>query len=351
MKKLSNCLGFILVFILIASCNPKRRNKSEFTHSSIKSHHILNDGKYLDIKGLTIVNPGKIKYHPKGYLVMLDSKQQDYLVQIINTETNEVQRIVKKGQGLHECINAWNISIVGDDIWVYDVSLNKIVLLRQNADETFAEIEEIKIKERCLRCVAISDSLFVGTPCTKERLAYFNRHGDVVKRVIGFSTKVDKIKLASPNFVFQTELISSPHGDYIAMPNKFIDRLEIYTVTGDKVCNVIGPDNFDPQVEIVDMGIGKRFPLNPRYFTYLDVDKWNDELWALYSGWKLQIKSPNEYAKNIYCFNWEGIPVRKIDLDTDALSFAIDTNRQKLYALVLTPKMGIKEYDIGNIIR
>jgi hypothetical protein len=348
MKKHLSFLGFMIIF-LITSCNSGKPDKSGFIDESIKSQFILNNGKYLDVKGLILAAPDKIKYHPKGYLVVLDSKQYDYLVQIINIETNEIQKLVKKGQGTNECISAWNISIVEDNIWIYDFSLNKMLLLRQNPDDTFFEAEEIKIKERCLRCVAINDSLFVGTTCTKERLAYFNRQGDLVKRMAGFSTKADKIEMASPNIVFQTELITSSNGDYIALPNKFIDKLEIYSVAGEKVCNIKGPDNFDPKVKVVDVGIGKRFPLYPRYFTYLDVNVWNNELWTLYSGWELQMDSPNKYAKNIYCFTWEGIPIRKIKLDNDVLSFAIDNRRKKLYALIHSPKIGIIEYDISKI--
>ena len=343
---------FFLV-VLIQSCNSIEKAKVAFTDESFQSRYKIDNGKSLDINDTTLVNPSNIVYHPKGYLLFLDS-QSDYFVKIININTGTVQKIVKKGRGPNECIYISNISIVNNDVWLHDPGLRKMINLKLDSIGIFHVSNELQMGVQAGRFVALTDDLFVGTTYSENRVTYFNRKGKLLYKAGGFprdiSNKMSKGIL--PNIVFQTMITASPDGKNVVLANLSVDVLEVYSNKGDTVCILGGPDGFETTVKPHDVGGGRTFPLDPVFFAYRDIKGLTNEMWASYAGIEIvkgEMPISNKVLPNkIYCFSWQGVPIRKIELDIRFLSFAIDSKNMKLYCLVNVPKIRVIVYDMSK---
>jgi hypothetical protein len=219
----------------------------------------------------------------------------------------------------------------------------------------FGITEELNMGVQAGRFVALTNDLFVGTPFTKDRVAYFNRKGDLIYKAGGFPKDVNHSEGDGilPNVVFQALITASPDGKYVALANLDVDVLEIYSDKGDTICILSGPDGIETTVKPHNTGVGSTFPLDPLFFTYRDIKALPNEIWASYAGIEIkkgEMPDSNEISPNkIYCFSWHGEPIRKIELDNRILSFAIDSKNMKLYCLVNTPAIKVIEYDISGI--
>lgn len=351
MKDIFKQLFLFFLVVLLNSCMSTDKEEGTFTDESFQLSYKINNGKYLDVGKATLLNPSNMVYHPKGYLIFSDS-QSDYLVKIININTGTVQKIVRKGRGPNESINIANISIVNNDVWLHGSSLRKMLKLKMDSLGVFHIVEELNMGVQAGRFVALTDDLFVGTPYSKERVAYFNRKGELLHSAGGFPKDIRNGEGILPNIVFQTGITASPDGKYVALANLSIDVLEVYSDKGDTVCILSGPDGFKTNVKPHDEGAGRTFPLDPFFFAYRDIKALDKEIWASYAGIELvkgEIPNPiKTFPKKIYCFSWKGEPIRKIELDVRFLSFAIDSKNMKLYCLVNEPEIRVIEYDISE---
>lgn len=352
MKHIIRYSFLLFVIILFYSCNSNKKESSSFTRESFQSSYKLHNGKCLEISDTTLMRPCGIDYHPEGYLILLD-RRSDYLVKIINVKTGVVQKIVRKGRGPNECITPWNVSIVNNDVWIYGTQLKKMLLLKLNSDGAFRIAEEVNIEVHSGGCIALNDSLFANTPSTKDRVSYVDRQGKLINSTGGFPKGMEQGENLLPNTVFQTKMTASPDGKYVALANLSVDALEIYSYKGDIICTKRGPDGIDVTVKPNNNDGVVSYPLDPRFFAYNDIAAVNNEIWASYSGVEWKKGEPFSYINSlpnqIYCFSWQGKPIRKIELDIPFSNFAIDKSNMKLYCLVHNPEIKVFEYDISNI--
>ncbi len=351
MKNIYKQFSWLFVIVFIHSCTSTEKSTVAFTDQSLPLDK-LDKSRSVNIEDTFLINPVSIEYHPKGYLIFLDS-QSDYLVKILNINTGTVQKIVRKGRGPNECIHISKISVVNNDVWLHEPALRKMLRLKIDTLGFFGITEELNMGIQAGKFVALTNDLFVGTPFTRDRVAYFNRKGDLICKAGGFPKNINHSEGDGilPNVVFQTKITASPDGKYVALANLDVDVLEIYSDKGDIICLLSGPDGIETTVKPRNTGVGSTFPLDPLFFTYRDIKALPNEIWASYAG--IEIKKgemPDEIFPNkIYCFSWHGKPIRKIELDHRILSFVVDSKNMKLYCLVNTPSIKVIEYDISGI--
>lgn len=76
---------------------------------------------------------------------------------------------------------------------------------------------------------------------------------------------------------------------------------------------------------------------DPRYETYGHIIASENEFWVAYNGYKLEKGKPpstsEKYAKRIFCFDWQGKPLRKLEFDYPFLAFDVNWNAKVLFSL------------------
>lgn len=348
MKKNIVLLLFVCAIVMVQSCTRNIKTLN-FTDDSIKSSHSIENGNSLGVED-SLVSPKKMFFHPQGYLIFYDYRS-DELIKILNLSTHKVQKLILRGRGPKECTFISNISIVDNDIWIHGVRLNKMIRLElDKAKGLFSVVEEFKIGTQAVKVIALTDKLFAAMLCTKDRITYLDRDGNTVSKAgqfpLGFSEWAERDTL--PNITFQSNIVGSPDGKYVAIANLSIDALEVYSSSGDTVCLLRGPEGLEVDMTLTNRGMGISRSLNPLYLAFGGVKGLKNEFWASYEGVDLR-KDGDRQPNTIYCFSWNGKPKRKLKLDTRFQDFAVDEKAEKLYLLVNDPDLKIIEYDISSI--
>jgi hypothetical protein len=78
--------------------------------------------------------------------------------------------------------------------------------------------------------------------------------------------------------------------------------------------------------------------IEPEYSTYGNVIANENEFWVDYNGYKIEKgKKPSvqeQYSKQIFCFDWNGKPLRKIEFNYPILTFDVDWQGKMLYTMI-----------------
>ena len=120
--------------------------------------------------------------------------------------------------------------------------------------------------------------------------------------------------------------------------NSKTDVLELYNTYKGLIKRIQGPLGIQMTVSRQDVGIGYMVRIEPRYDTYGNIVANENEFWVDYNGYKSEKgkQRPNtkQYSKQIYCFDWGGNPIRKIEFDYPIMTFDVDWEGEFLYTIV-----------------
>ena len=135
----------------------------------------------------------------------------------------------------------------------------------------------------------------------------------------------------------------------IALACRKTDFIEIYDLKNDGFKRIQGPLGIN--YTVTDQGIAKS--VIPRYSTYTLMYANDKEFWASYNGFKQEIgtipSTLDQYPKHLYCFNWEGYPIRKISFDNPFAGFDLDWTKKILYTIEIRDlEYSIVEYKLAN---
>jgi len=355
MKIINKLLALLAICFVLLSCNQGIEGKVIFTEDSFPKSFNLYKIDSISLINADVLDPIYMRYHPKGYLLFLDRGTEN-LVKILNIKSGAIQKMIKKGRGPEECVHISTISVINNSVYLHGSALRKMLKLEIDSSGIFQITKCLNLGVQAGRFVALSNNLFAGTTYTKDRIGYYNNKGKFLYKTGGGPLNIDNCKDKStlPNILFQTKITTSANGKYIALANMLIDVLEIYSNKGDTISILRGPDGIKTKVTSKDVGVGRMSVLDPFFFAYRDIKSFSNEIWVSYSGIKLEKRKMPDYNKilpnKIYCFSWQGEPIRKIELENKFSAFAIDYNNLKLYCLEKSPIPKIVIYDIKNII-
>lgn len=276
-------------------------------------------------------------WHINEYLVVTEYNSK-YLLKIIDLKNNTIQRILRKGRGPNELLSASDVGVYGGVVYVYDVLTKRIITLKDGNDRKFKVYSDINI-DKAFFSVKMSEEdelVALGWTESSNRVTKVNLK-DQTKKEFG-----DFYKLKNSNG--DNEILYSLIGVH-PKENKFVlactkmDMFEIYS--NDKLTRrVIGPLGVDLRVRKIKVGGGYMNVPEPNISNYECVDCNDKEIWLGYSGVKLgkEISDEETLPKNIYCFSWDGKPVKRINTKFGFRSFAVDWKKEKIYFLMYDPE-------------
>ncbi len=346
----------LLVFISLAfntSCSESQINQTKFTIESFeKSFHLTNGINYKN-DSLLIGHPLWMRFHPDSFLIL-----QDYgtarQIKIIDLKNNSLQELIPNGRGPGEMIIGWGIGIIDKDVYAFDPQLKKIIILAPNSERKFRIKKEYKIDEKYPMefCPVTRDISVFLCGQGENRLTFLDSNGKIVKKMGDFPAFQNDNIIQGDNGIFHSVLTASPDGNMIALANKNIDVIEIYDLKRNKVIRLQGPIGL--KFKVNDLGITKI--VEPRYDFFFIITSNKNEIWTSYSGYKMekgvQPSSSDQFPKQIFCFNWEGKPLRQIKLDYSFGGFDVDWTNKILYTLELRDNNPtIVRYQLEKVIK
>lgn len=337
MKKTLILLAFFPGILGLGSC--VKSVGPDFTEESFGKEICLSDSYVYKHDSLLLNMPSWIRFHPDSFLIIQDMYTSE-LIKILDLKKNTVQQVIRRGKGPGEMIVAWGIETLGNDLYVYCGQLRKIIILTPDKNRLFQITNEYSLAEK-------NTSHFY--PLTKElsacpsnfgddnRLAILNGKGELIRKMGDYPVLYNSPGVKPDNNIFTFFMSGSPDGNKIVAACVHTDIIEIYDLADNSMKRIQGPLGIQMAVKTVNAGIGTSVDRIPLYLTYGRIARNENEFWVGYCGLLVDRKvRPLPYqtsSQKIFCFDWQGNPVRSIVLNSSFIAFDVDWVGKDLYAL------------------
>ena len=209
-------------------------------------------------------------------------------------------------------------------------------------------IHKIKLKQQILEDIArdkqsnIVAPLFRGT----HRLALLNQQGEEIRQLGSYpETKADFTDVEKRE-MFQFSYTVTPDRRIILCYN-WTDLIEIYSSEGILLHRLHGPDQFiSPFQEIhkekVIIARPQKGEQREGYYNPVIV---GDTFFVLYNGNKVDSENYDENSRQLFIFDWNGKPLKRLLLDQGILTFTVDSINKKIYGISSSPEFHIVSFD------
>jgi hypothetical protein len=134
-------------------------------------------------------------------------------------------------------------------------------------------------------------------------------------------------KMSHESFLFL-----KPSKNKCVLASRFTDKIEIVDLNSRKSTIIRGQDMFEPDMKVMTKGNGKKiaYPGQDSREAYVRGQVTEKYIYLLYSG-NLPGGKNLFYGKYIHVYDWDGKPVKRLELDNYTKDFAVAGNDSLLY--------------------
>jgi hypothetical protein len=333
-----NTLIGLLVFIFLYSCKDENA-LSSFRQDSFRKSYKLNNGNIYKNDSLFLGHPTLIRFHPDSFLV-IEEKDCHRFIKIVDLKNNCVQELIPVGRGPGEMLVSWGIEIKNKEIYAFCGQLHKIIKLTQNVGRKFIISDEFFIDEsQTLKTFPLTSNSFV---CLSNygcdyRLTFLNCYGRIKKRMGDYPNFKSENQLKANNDIFYSSISGSADGKRIVLACAKTDIIEIYDTISGLQKRFQGPLGIKLTAYKTYVGKGYLIHTEPSYMTYRNIVASDNEFIVGFIGYRFKKDKPpllsDSYLKQLFCFDWNGNPLKIIDLPEPIISFDIDWKNKILYTI------------------
>ena len=262
------------------------------------------------------------------------------LIKILDLKTHKVREMIPRGRGPGEMLVSWGVEIINRDIFLFCGQLRKIIILSPTDDRSFTIDNEFYIEEKqTQRIHPLSRDMYVCLSSIGDEMRFtlLDGKGKILKKFGEYPPFINDDEIKANNDIFFSSIGSTPDGKRFAAVCSKTDLFELYDIEKGLLKRFQGPLGLRISVEAQSVGTGFMLKPQPHYTTYHHVITDKDEFWTAYIGYHFQ-KGKNQTleeqcAKKLFCFDWQGTPLRMVILEYPAISFDIDWRNHIFYAL------------------
>lgn len=316
-------------------------NEDLFSKESFKSRMDVRDGRPLLFDDLFLGQPKTITFHPDSFLV-IEEMEAPRLIKILDLKNNKIQELIPRGRGPGEMLVAWGVKVIDEDIFLFCGQLSKVIILTMTNDRHFAIDDEFYIEEKkSQRLIPMSHDKFVCLSAIgdEKRFSVLTGNGEIIKKFGEYPSFINDNEVKANNDIFLSVIDVRPGGRLFVAVCMKSDLFEIYDLEAGLRRRFQGPLGLKISVEAQSVGTGFMLKPQPHYTTYHHVIADKDEFWTAYIGYHFQNGKnqtlEEQCAKKLFCFDWQGTPLRMVILEYPAISFDIDWRNEVLYTLEL----------------
>lgn len=347
----------ILGTCLLISCDSDKDYIDHFTEASFNARFDIRDGNPVESNDLFLGQPTLIRFHPDSFLV-LEEYGTPRLINILDLRNGQVQELISRGRGPGEMLVSWGVEIIDKSVCLFCGQLRKVIILVPNKNRSFVIDEEFFIEEKqTQRLHPLSRDQYVCLSAIGDdkRFALLDPKGKIIKKFGEYPPFINDDEVKADNDIFFSSIGSMPSGKRFVAICSHTDLFEIYDVEEGLLKRFQGPLDIKLSVTNQTMGIGLMHKLQPHYTTYHHAIANEIEFWTGFIGYRFERGKEQSLAdqctKKIYCFDWEGKPIRILSLPYPTISFDVDWEGRVLYALELHgSNQSISTYSLESIL-
>lgn len=337
--RLNYLLGISFVGLIFACSNSKPDN-ADFTEESFPKTFFISEGRIYKNDSLFLGHPTLLRFHPDSFLI-IEEYGTPKLIKIIDLKSGDIHEIIQQGKGPGEMIVSWGPEILGDSLYAFCGELRKVIIFAPDNKRKFILIDEFNLEEKAsYRFYPLTPEMHVclSNIGDERRLTFLDEKGKIIKKMGDYPSFLNSDEIKPDNEIFLSSISSTPDGNKIVLACIRTDVLEIYDTYNGLIKRLQGPLGIKLSVSRHAFGNGYMNRVEPGYFTYSNVIANEHEFWVDYNGYKSEKgKQPSfleQYSKQIYCFNWNGKPLKKIEFDFPIMTFDVDWVGKMLYTII-----------------
>jgi len=337
---------WLYVFVLVGCKEDKTHTVSDlFTESyplSIKKEWHINEDSLAVIEGLICDGENLIinDFHLGDSYTLFDVKSGEYIARFgaIGEGPEEIPL------GCYGYLSKRYFSVFNDRIKIvmkYDIdSLRSGKVNGSPLRLTKYNIPKMEIS----RLIAIDDSTFVASGTYESRCQYllFDKNSKVLDYGVDVYNSTDSLfDIYTKYLANQGDLVMNPKKKEFASSVNFSSNIDFFEIVNNKIivkkCLRLG----DPISKPFVGGGGTIFSVDLTEDTqigYINLSATTQYVYALYSDKK--VYEASRKSNTVLVFDWNGNPVKKYILDTDAYYIAVDEVHQNIFAAVKNSESG-----------
>ncbi len=320
-----------LINLLFIQCSKQDCDDYYKKYNSFDKFPIVEKWKFNTFsKNKYMLPPSTFSILDDRYLVLVNKKNHN-IIHLYNIEKRElIKSFGNKGKGPGEYMGISDILYEkrNNRIFIYDATqkkfdiVNLTDILRQKRFKPNMTTKVSLDGGIPLRWEIINSDTLLATGGLNKRLCFYNSKFDTIKTegyIPGnFSDRKDIFK-----YLTSTDIVKNDDEKKIAFGNRTNDILEIFRFNGKIKKTIHGPDINKP-------GWLASSSIPTGYFDLASSSKY---IYCVYSGEKTNDKMDwiKTLGKNILIFNWEGKPIKKIELDHRIGDIVISEKNKTIY--------------------
>lgn len=238
----------------------------------------------------------------------------------------------KNGQSLGFLANSYGFT--GRSLWVHDVVREKFFMasidsILNHRPYTFSESEMIY----SIYSLALLNTQTAVVFDNEYESEYKLQLMDIATQKITRSlTAYPKEFTRADRSAYEGFVFINPAGTKSVFATRYADRIEISDLESGKEKIVKGPENYEPVVKVIKQLDGREYSTrnSKTRFAFSKCKTTDKHIYLLYSG-NNHLSVHGSTGKNIYVYDWEGNPVKKITLKHYIRDFALSADESTLY--------------------
>lgn len=342
-KIIATTLG--MSFILISCSIDKKNNELDDPARIFNNKFELTSDKF-EVDGDYITGPKQLIIVDSLLIVNdhFDEEEVTYFYAIFNKDDGELYQIFgREGRGPDEFLdnsymfrapNGSNNIIINNRrlFSLSEISLERV--LSNSSKITVDHVDELNTSYSLVS--KIDDNLLFGTGMfTDGRFALADTSGELINTFLNypFEDEFDDISKRDLGMAYQSSFSFHPTKPLVAVANFTAGNLDILRVENDSIEEISQIHSYPPKFEnqSSETQISVMFNSDNK-MGYWDVDVTEEYIYALYSG--RERADPNQSTGNkLLVFDWEGNPIKQLNLDVNVSRFAVSQNNETLYAV------------------
>lgn len=223
-------------------------------------------------------------------------------------------------------------------LWVHDLVKKKLIVL--NMDSALRAknpgLPELSIPAFYYSVQMLSNSKVIvsGDYESQYKISILGLPSNVVeKQLIPYATDSLVIYPRAKKMAYESFLFLKPSGDKCVLAARYADQIELVDLATQKSQIIKGPKGDEPEMVTMKSNDGKELSTRgpDTKYGFVRGKMTNRYIYLLYSG-NHDDTEHLFYGKYIYVYDWNGKPVKKIELEDYVLDFAVTSNDSLLYS-------------------
>lgn len=327
---------FSLITIIIFSCESEKKEQLELADNIEEIPH-LDNADSLIFTEINLEFAGTILniYELKNWLVFCDIGNGTNQVFHIydKSDLKYIQSVIGKGAGPEEAISPLSNGLLNSNLWVHDVTQNKVISFSINDNNEKINLNTYKIKDNYLWGAKIFEEkmAFVGDLTKYSKVQVVDLESGELEKEIGSYTSIP----ASYNEeivqqVGQTIIKYNESKNSIILFYRFFDAIEIIDLE-DNNSSVISFNEISPDFMVFNTDLGKvleRTEKTRQGFIFGELTK--EYIYGLFSGKYFTEESPTT-SNIIYKYDFEGNLIKKYLSNLEINNFSILEDGKTIY--------------------